>query len=131
MSLADYENKIFLILQEMDRLHKEALKENRYYIDTYLRHYALTGIEHTLRSCKTSKEYNSICPELVSLTEAYTTGEEERLRRNLENIGYDMDSAATVTLITGPGRIERVRKTFIRFQSWLTRRSSTCSLSYT
>ncbi len=109
MSLADYENKIFLILQEMDRLHQEVVKENRYYVDTYLRHYAIAGIELVLRSTKTAKEYNQICPELISLTEDHTTAEEERLRKNLENICYDMDSAGTVTLITGPGRIERVR----------------------
>ncbi|KAF9447894.1 hypothetical protein P691DRAFT_705890 [Macrolepiota fuliginosa MF-IS2] len=107
MNLADYENKMFLILQEMDKLHQNVLKENRYYVDTYLRHYAITGIELVLRSVKTSKEYPQVCHELVSLTEAYAGGEEERLRKNLENIGYDMDSAATVTLITGPGRIER------------------------
>lgn len=109
MSLADYKNKIFLILQEMNRLHTEVLRENRYYVDIYLGHHALAGVEHILRSCKTSEEYSSIRPELVTLTEAYTNGEEERLKKNLENIGYDMDSATTVTFITGPGRIERVR----------------------
>ncbi|KXN81068.1 hypothetical protein AN958_06141, partial [Leucoagaricus sp. SymC.cos] len=107
MSLADYENKIFLILREMDSLHHRVLKENRYHVDSYLRNYSICGIELLLRSTKTSKDYTQICHELSSLTEAYARTEEERLRLNLENIGYDMDSAATVTLITGPGRIER------------------------
>ncbi len=109
MSLADYENKIFLILQEMDRLHQEVLKENRHYVDTYFLHYSFSGIELVLRSTKTAVEYNQVCPELVSLTQNHTGAEEERLRKNLENISYNMDSASTVTLITGPGRIERVR----------------------
>ncbi|KAF9443206.1 hypothetical protein P691DRAFT_779013 [Macrolepiota fuliginosa MF-IS2] len=107
MNLADYENKIFLILQEMNELYQNVLKENRYCIDNYFLYYAMTGIELVLRSVKTSKEYPRVCHELVSLTKAYAGGEEERLRKNLENIGYDMDSAATVMLITGPGRIER------------------------
>lgn len=107
-SLADYKNKIFLILQEMNELHhQKVLKENRYHVDNYLRHYAIAGVELVLRSTKATNEYN-LCPELDALTEAHASAEEERLRKNLENIHYDMDSASTVTLITGPGRIERV-----------------------
>lgn len=78
MSLADYENKIFLVLQQMDKLHQNVLKENRYYVDTYLRHYSITGIELILRSVKTAKDYGQVCHELVSLTESYTSAEEER-----------------------------------------------------
>jgi hypothetical protein len=108
MTLADYKNRIFLILKEMDNIHHDVLPENRYCVDTYLRHYSVTGIELVLRSVKTSTDYSQIHHELTSLTDAYTNAEEERLRLNLENMGYDMDSATTVHLITGPGRIERV-----------------------
>lgn len=129
MSLADYKNKILLILREMVDLNREILKENKYFVDLYFHRDAFDVVEQVLRSCKTLEEYTSICPELVSLTENYTRGEEERLRKNLEDIGYDMDSPTTVTLITGPGRIERVRS-FIFDWFWLMRHSSTCSLSY-
>ncbi|KXN91180.1 hypothetical protein AN958_02747 [Leucoagaricus sp. SymC.cos] len=107
ISLADYKNKIFLVLKEMDRLHHQVLKENRYHVDSYLCNDSICGIELLLRSTKTSKDYTQIPHELSSLTEFYTRKEEDKLRLNLENIRYDMDSAATVTLITGPGRIER------------------------
>lgn len=108
MSLADYKNKILLILQEMAQLREEVLMENRYHVDTYLYYYAIAGVELVMRATKTTKEYTT-CFELVSLTNAHTSVEEERLRKNLENIRYDMDSGGTVTLVTGPGRIERVR----------------------
>lgn len=111
MSLAHYKNKIFLILQEMDRLHREVLKENRFYVDAYFLHYAITGIELVMRATNTAEEYD-VSAELVSLTKAHTNTEEERLRKNLENIRYDMDSAGTVNLITGPGKIEHVRSNY-------------------
>jgi len=34
--------------------------------------------------------------------------EEERLERNLEDVEYELDTPATVSLVTGEGRIERV-----------------------
>lgn len=40
--------------------------------------------------------------------EPWVTSEEERIKKNLEEIRYDIDSLDTVSLITGPGRIEMV-----------------------
>jgi len=107
--LSQYKNKIFLILKEMITANDSVLTENRYYIESYLRNYTITGIEQILRSTKTESDYSHICPELIELTEAYVATEEERLQKNLERIGYDIDGATTVSLITGgSGRIERV-----------------------
>jgi hypothetical protein len=42
------------------------------------------------------------------MTEVYSTAEEERLDANLRDVAYELDTPATVSLITGEGRIERV-----------------------
>ncbi|KAF9445936.1 hypothetical protein P691DRAFT_777225 [Macrolepiota fuliginosa MF-IS2] len=104
-SLAEYKNKIFLVLQEMSRLRRIALPANLYFVEIYIGHYTLVGVESILRPTRT--DYSPTCPELAALTHTYMDAEEQRLQTSLEEIGYDLDSPATVTLITGPGRIER------------------------
>jgi hypothetical protein len=44
--------------------------------------------------------------------EPWVTSEEERLKKNLEEIRYDIDTFDTVSLITGPGRIEMVSRLY-------------------
>ncbi len=39
---------------------------------------------------------------------SYVDAEEQRLREGLENFKFDIDAMDTLTLITGPGRIEKV-----------------------
>ncbi|KAF5346696.1 hypothetical protein D9756_010366 [Leucocoprinus leucothites] len=105
-SLADYKNRIILILQEMDRLHHDILADNKRLTDLYLLD-SILAIHLVLKSTNVGRGHDFITPELISITREYTTVEEERLRLNLESIGYDLDTPGTVTLITGPGRIER------------------------
>ncbi|KAF5348106.1 hypothetical protein D9756_010797 [Leucocoprinus leucothites] len=106
-SLADYKNRIILILQEMDRLHHDILADNRRFADLYLMDSTILSTHLVLKSTHAGQGYDSIAPELLYITREYTAAEEERLKKNLENIGYDLDTPGTVTLITGPGRIER------------------------
>ncbi|KAF5348141.1 hypothetical protein D9756_010783 [Leucocoprinus leucothites] len=106
-SLADYKNRIILILQEMDRLHHDILADNTCLTDLYLSDSTILGTHLVLKSTDVGQEYDLVAPELLSITREYTTAEEERLKQNLESIGYDLDTPGTVTLITGPGRIER------------------------
>ena len=40
--------------------------------------------------------------------ESYVVEEEDRVRRKLETIRYDIDGADTLILVVGPGRIEKV-----------------------
>jgi len=42
----------------------------------------------------------------------YSTVEEERIENNLKDVAYELDTPATVALVTGEGRIERVRLAF-------------------
>jgi hypothetical protein len=59
-----------------------------------------------------------VSKDLRNLSDVYAKGEEERLRENLESVGWDVDSPNTVALITGPGRIERVRAGFPQLDSF-------------
>ncbi|KAK0487639.1 hypothetical protein IW261DRAFT_1448992 [Armillaria novae-zelandiae] len=45
--------------------------------------------------------------ELRNLTKKFTEVDEDRLRANLESVQYDIYSEYIVSLVTGPGRIER------------------------
>lgn len=46
--------------------------------------------------------------KLKRFIDDYSASEENRLKENLEGVAYDIDTPATVALVTGPGRIERV-----------------------
>lgn len=87
----------------------EAVKpDNRFIVDWYLDLDCFRTIEQLLRSTKSTDENERLDPDLAKLTDAYVTSEEERLEKNLKSVGYNIDSPATVSLITGAGRIERV-----------------------
>lgn len=84
--------------------------DNRSIIDWYLNLDCFRTIEQLLRSTKTVNETQRLDAELASLTDTYVRSEEERLEKNLKSVGYHIDSPATVSLITGSRRIERVRQ---------------------
>ncbi len=81
---------------------------NRFIVDWYLDLDCFRTIEQLLRSTKTVDENERLDSDLAKLTDVYTRSEEERLEKNLKSVGYNIDSPATVSLITGAGRIERV-----------------------
>lgn len=39
----------------------------------------------------------------------YIVGEEERIRKNLDQLNYRVDSVETLYIILGPGRLEKVK----------------------
>jgi hypothetical protein len=84
------------------------LPSNRRGMDEYLFHLSFWRIELILRSTRSVNPKLLSDPDLVRYTEKYTTEEEKRLEKNLEGVGYELDTTATVSLVTGEGRIERV-----------------------
>ena len=50
----------------------------------------------------------SISEGLQAKFKSYVEAEESRLKESLEQVEYHIDAMDTLTLITGPGRIERV-----------------------
>lgn len=94
---------IVAIHQEMLSLIPILLPENRrkarqYLSDTWLR----------IQTILSSLEYKWSTESLEKIFKDYIDGEEERIRRNLVDIKYNIDAIDTLYLVTGPGRIEKV-----------------------
>lgn len=94
-------NKIF---NEMFSLLPVLLQENkssaRYYLDNTWQEVT------TVSSCLESKWSSEF---LKKIFKDYIEGEENRIRRNLNDVKYKIDGQDTLYLVTGPGRIEKVR----------------------
>jgi hypothetical protein len=103
MTMTDYCQKIDKILAAMFHLVDRVKPKNRSTVNRYL--------HHTWKLVKTmthsiDKEYGT--DFLRAKFESWVTAEEDRLRTNLEDFQYWIDADSTMSLITGPGRIETV-----------------------
>lgn len=79
------------------------LPENQPYATQYLMDIWITTAEFTY-AIKDDEG-----PHFASWTfEAFETAKEKRLKRRLKRIRYNIDSAETLYLVTGRGRIEKV-----------------------
>jgi len=85
------------------------LPSNRRAVDEYLFHPSFWRIELLLRSTRSVNPKVLQDSDLMRITEHYSIAEEERIDANLRDVAYELDTLATVSLITGEGRIERVR----------------------
>lgn len=88
------------------------LPSNRRAVDEYLFHPSFWRIELLLRSTRSVNPAIFSDPDLTKITDLYTNAEEERIELNLQDVAYELDTPATVSLITGVGRIERVSVLF-------------------
>lgn len=104
MTCTAYCEKIEDIFDAMIRLAHEVLPENRNGVNTYI-DMVWQDVTIFVQSIKREKGTE----ELRSKFESYVTAEEARLRRNFEDIEYDIDGCDTVQLITGESRPEIVR----------------------
>ncbi|CAA7260803.1 unnamed protein product [Cyclocybe aegerita] len=106
-SISLYKNKIYGLVQTMFQTLEHILPSNRRVVDEYLFHPSFWHIELLLRSTQSSSSKILSDPDLARITEMYTVVEEERLDMTLQDVNYELDTTATVSLITGEGRIER------------------------
>ncbi|KAG6905493.1 hypothetical protein DXG01_002381, partial [Tephrocybe rancida] len=104
-SISDYTEKIYRLLLKIHNLRDKIRPDNLTALDLYLDEWCFYRLELLLRS--TTKAETPITPELAKLRDDFCAAEELRLKNNLETIGYNIDSPGTVSLVTGPGRIER------------------------
>ncbi|PFH49014.1 hypothetical protein AMATHDRAFT_76430 [Amanita thiersii Skay4041] len=107
VSISKYKSKIYGIVQEMFDILQYVLPSNRRAVDEYLFHTSFWRIELLLRSTHSANSSVLSDPDLSKVTQSFAQSEEDRIKANLEEVGYELDSPATVTLITGVGRIER------------------------
>ncbi|KAF9447895.1 hypothetical protein P691DRAFT_705894 [Macrolepiota fuliginosa MF-IS2] len=106
-SVSSYKNQIYLLIQQMHRDMGDVKPDNKLLVDWYLDSDYFRTIEQLLRSTETVDENERLDPELAKLIDSYVMEEERRLEQNLKGVEYNIDSPATVSLITGPGRVER------------------------
>ena len=103
MTCTTYCEKIEEIFDAMIRLAYEVLPENRREVNRYI---ARVWREVTVFVQSIEREGGT--EELRSKFESHVATEEAKLKRNLEDIKYDIDSYDTVQLIAGDGRAEMV-----------------------
>jgi hypothetical protein len=100
-----YQNKICGVLQAMLGTLGSVLHSNRVLADGYLADATFTKIDLLLRSVAPTTNYDL---DLDQKMQPYVLEEENRLEQNLRSVAWEIDDANTLSLVTGPGRIERV-----------------------
>ncbi|PBK97460.1 hypothetical protein ARMGADRAFT_639756 [Armillaria gallica] len=107
LSVDRYKERICVLLSTMYNIYPRVLPGNRNAVITYLQHETIYQVDKLLLSTHnvSPNPFGSI--KLWNLTEEFTESEEKRIQKNLEAISFDIDAISTVSLITGPGRIER------------------------
>lgn len=110
MSVSSYKTKIYRLVKEMHGVivHEKIRGPNRAFANEYLANKAFNRLELMLRSTKSLPESTQRDPRISELTQHFSRLEEERLKRRLKRVSYVIDTPDTVSLLTGPGRIERV-----------------------
>ena len=103
MTCTAYCEKIEEIFDAMIRLAHQVLPENRKEVNSYI---GTVWMTVTVFAQSIKREEGT--EDLRSRFEPHVTAEEERLRRNFEDIKYDIDSWDTARLIAGEGRVETV-----------------------
>lgn len=103
MTCTTYCVQIEEIFDAMIRLAYEVLPENRDAVGTYI-HTVWQLVTVFVQSFQRGKGSEG----LRSKFESYVTAEENRLRRNFEEIKYRIEDPYTVRVIAGEGRVEMV-----------------------
>ncbi|THU91631.1 hypothetical protein K435DRAFT_860160 [Dendrothele bispora CBS 962.96] len=107
-SMNRYKRKIMVILQLILAEITEVKPENRKWADEYMNSWGMNRVDALLRSLReVSPVPGANNAELNKITQEYTKIEERRLKKTLEGFKFDIDDVETVSLITGPGRLER------------------------
>ncbi|KAG8821313.1 hypothetical protein FRC18_011380 [Serendipita sp. 400] len=103
----DYRSKIGSILNAMEELldSGDTHQANQSLVDYYLMSEEILQIDQMVHSVARYTEENTYT--LEEKIRPYVDEEEERLRANLNRVGWNIDGFDTLTLVTGPGRIER------------------------
>lgn len=98
-----YREKIYETIHDMFALKPWIHPENRPVVDRYLIEMwmslmiAVSGLQHLSLSEKVQRRFKD-----------HVDAEEQRLKRNLETVRYRIDDLTTLSIVTGPGQIEKV-----------------------
>ncbi|KAG6848542.1 hypothetical protein H0H93_016109 [Arthromyces matolae] len=104
-SVSDYADAIYCLLKKFHLLREKVRYENLDIYDAYLHDEPFDYLHQLLKSTGRATAY--IHPELAAFRDEFTARESEKLVDNLVTVSFNLDSPATVELVTGPYRIER------------------------
>ena len=99
-----YRDKINALFAKMFSLKAHIHPAVRSSVDTYL-HTVWTRVTELTSSIEPYYPAEALRERFHS----HIDDEEQRLREGLEAVRYDIDAMDTLILVTGPGRIEKVR----------------------
>ena len=106
-SLIDYAQKIEDLLSKMEGVRSVVLPPNREAFDYYFG--CVWFVVHKLTAAVNSQSSQSSVPDESNKFESYLEAVEVRLGNNLQAVNYIIDGVDTLPLITGVGRVEKVR----------------------
>jgi len=110
ISIKRYKEKIKSLLLRIYAAYTRTLPCNRPYVGDYLDSYAYQSLDLLLRSTQPQVHGDdSTDGKLRELVDDFDKRQEDRLSANLKEVKFDISSLDKVTLVTGSGRIERVR----------------------
>ena len=103
-SIIDYAGKIEDLFAKMEGMRSVVLPPNREAVDRYFAW--VWGSVHSLTAAVLSQDSG---PDDRKRFNSYLEAEEARLENNLRAVDYVIDGVDTLPLITGTGRIEKVK----------------------
>lgn len=104
VTMTQYRDKIHVLLAQMFALRPRLLPENRNSAEHYLKAVWQSTVELTLAFKSEDLSSNDVP---LSRFTPYAQYEEDRIRRNLSDIKFDIDALDTVYVVAGRGRIEK------------------------
>lgn len=107
-NIVDYRIRIYRVMQKLHATAANVLSINRKLTDLYMDDEDYFRIEGILRSIRPLPQGDPRDPPLVDLASSIATAQEERLKKNLEELSYVLRSPADVALVIGSGRLETV-----------------------
>ena len=108
MSACYYKTKIMDIRAKMLSVRPHLHPANRVGVYSYF-YGVLKGVTTLTASVDDTYQTRSLWKRFKS----YVDGEESRLEQKLKDVHYNIDALDTLSLITGPGRIEKVGATIV------------------
>ncbi|KAH9948257.1 hypothetical protein B0H21DRAFT_847639 [Amylocystis lapponica] len=102
MTASSYQDKIMALIDKMFTLKATVHDANRRSVDKYLDDIWMI-VERVVMSLRGNHEGDALQERFQS----YVDSEEERIKKNLESIQYNIADLETLTLVTGQGRIEK------------------------
>ncbi|KAJ3981905.1 hypothetical protein F5890DRAFT_1611465 [Lentinula detonsa] len=106
-SIDRYKARVYGLLEQIIGLASDVHIKNRARVDEYLTDSVFIDLEKLLRATKSQNRMSPGDLKLAQYVDAYTAEEEKKLEHKLKSIAFELDGPATVSLVTGPGRIER------------------------